>query len=121
MGSLQSCIHIYTSAEGLVAFVGFTAALVDDAFGAIVYKLKQEGVIDTAPSFTVHLEVDYHKPIPAGGMFCCTTQITSIEGRKSWAKAIVEVCVSDLARLQILTHVCTCISSVMSGLLRRSQ
>ena len=63
----------------------------DDAFGAIVYILKQEGVVPSGPSFTVHLEVDYHKPVPATSVICCTTEIRSTEGRKTWVKATVTV------------------------------
>ena len=63
----------------------------DDSFGAIVYILKREGVIAGGPAFTVNLNVNYHKPVPATSIVCCTTTVSSIEGRKIFGTATVEV------------------------------
>ena len=71
---------------------GLTAALVDETLGALVYILKREGVIGGGPSFTVRLEMDYKKPVPASTIMCCTAELVSAEGRKAWVKARVEVC-----------------------------
>ncbi|KAK9804588.1 hypothetical protein WJX73_003373 [Symbiochloris irregularis] len=68
---------------------GFTAALMDDAFGAIVYISKEKGHVDPGAAFTVHLEVDYKAPVPAGNVICCTTEISRIEGRKIFGAATV--------------------------------
>ncbi len=53
--------------------------------------LKREGVIGSGPSFTVHLEVDYKRPIPSESTVICTAGLTSIEGRKAWVHATVQV------------------------------
>lgn len=63
----------------------------DDAFGAIVYISKEKGHIDPGPAFTVHLEVDYKSPVPAGNVICCITEISRIEGRKIFGSATVAV------------------------------
>lgn len=63
----------------------------DDAFGAIVYISKEKGHVDPGPAFTVHLEVDYKNPVPAGNAICCTTEISRIEGRKIFGSATVQV------------------------------
>ena len=70
---------------------GFTAAIIDETFGGIVYILKREGVIASGPAYTVHLEVDYKSPVPASTVICCTTELIENEGRKTWVKATVEV------------------------------
>ena len=63
----------------------------DETFGGVVYILKREGVIASGPSYTVHLEVDYKKPVPASSIICCTATVTNNQGRKTWAEAAVEV------------------------------
>ena len=70
---------------------GLTSAIIDETLGGLNYIMKREGVIDSGPSFTVHLEVDYKKPIPSGSTLICTSSITSIEGRKAWVAATVQV------------------------------
>lgn len=70
---------------------GLTAALVDETLGALVYILKREGIIGDGPSFTVRLEMDYKKPVPASTIVCCTAELQSAEGRKAWVKARVQV------------------------------
>ena len=74
------------------ASAGLTAALVDETLGALVYILKREGIIGDGPSFTVRLEMDYKKPVPASTIVCCTAELQSAEGRKAWVKARVQVC-----------------------------
>ena len=62
-----------------------------ETLGGLNYVLKREGVIPSGPSFTVQLEVSYKKPVPAESTVICTASIESIEGRKAWAKATVQV------------------------------
>ena len=53
--------------------------------------MKREGIIESGPSFTVHLEVDYKKPIPSDTNLICTASVISVEGRKAWVNATVKV------------------------------
>ena len=86
-------------------FAGLTSAIIDETLGGLCYVLKREGVIGSGPSFTVHLEVDYKKPVPSMSTVICTTTLISQEGRKSWMKA--EVRVSPLPLSPFLNlHVC---------------
>ena len=39
----------------------------------------------------MHLEIDYKKPVPAASMLCLTAELTSVEGRKAWVTAKVQV------------------------------
>lgn len=71
--------------------IGLTSAIIDETLGGLNYIMKREGVIDSGPSFTVHLEVDYKKPIPSESTLICTASVTSIEGRKAWVAATVLV------------------------------
>lgn len=70
---------------------GLTSAIIDETLGGLNYVLKREGVIGSGPSFTVHLEVDYKKPVPSESTVICTAALTSIEGRKAWVAATVQV------------------------------
>lgn len=47
-----------------------------------MYSLKKNGKLGPGPAFTVHLEVDYKKPIPSGSEIICTARVESVEGRK---------------------------------------
>lgn len=69
---------------------GLTSAIIDETLGGLNYVLKREGVIGSGPSFTVHLEVDYKRPIPSESTVICTAGLTSIEGRKAWVHATVQ-------------------------------
>ncbi|KAK9834981.1 hypothetical protein WJX81_001794 [Elliptochloris bilobata] len=68
---------------------GMTAAIIDETLGGINYVLKRYGVVNHGPSFTVHLEVDYKAPLPAGGHVLCHASLESTEGRKAWVRAEV--------------------------------
>lgn len=70
---------------------GLTSAIIDETLGGLNYIMKREGVIDSGPSFTVHLEVDYKKPIPSESTVICTAKVSSVEGRKCWVSALVQV------------------------------
>lgn len=68
---------------------GFTSAVIDETTGGLVYSLKKNGKLGPGPAFTVHLEVDYKKPIPSGSEIICTARVESVEGRKAWISAEV--------------------------------
>ncbi len=50
---------------------GLTSAIIDENIGVLNYILKRDGVVPHGPSYTVHLEVDYRKPIAAGSPVLC--------------------------------------------------
>jgi acyl-coenzyme A thioesterase PaaI-like protein len=68
----------HQGAPGL-AHGGVIAAAVDEAMGFLIYLLA-------APAVTVHLEVDYRKPVPVGSLLELETHIEKIDGRKVFAK-----------------------------------
>jgi acyl-coenzyme A thioesterase PaaI-like protein len=68
---------------------GLTAALIDETLGGINYMLKKHKLLPSGPAFTVHLEVDYKKPVPAGSHVICTASLESNDGRKTWVTATV--------------------------------
>jgi len=67
----------HQGAPGL-AHGGVIAAAVDEAMGFLIYLLA-------APAVTVHLEVDYRKPVPVGSVLQLETHIDRIDGRKVYA------------------------------------
>jgi acyl-coenzyme A thioesterase PaaI-like protein len=67
----------HQGAPGL-AHGGVIAAAVDEAMGFLIYLLA-------APSVTVHLEVDYRKPVPVGSRLMLEGHVERTEGRKIWA------------------------------------
>jgi acyl-coenzyme A thioesterase PaaI-like protein len=67
----------HQGAPGL-AHGGVIAAAVDEAMGFLIYLLA-------APAVTVHLEVDYRKPVPVGSRLELETHIERIDGRKVYA------------------------------------
>ncbi|DBA95108.1 TPA: hypothetical protein ACH3X1_002620 [Trebouxia sp. C0004] len=69
---------------------GLTAAIVDETFGGLNYVMKKRGMLDPGPAFTVHMVMDWKKPIPAGSHIICTASLDSIEGRKTWVRATVK-------------------------------
>ena len=50
--------------------------------GGLVFSLKKNNKLGPGPAFTVRLEVDYKKPIPAESEIVCTAKVDSVEGRK---------------------------------------
>mmetsp|Transcript_34272 Transcript_34272/g.61174 ORF Transcript_34272/g.61174 Transcript_34272/m.61174 type:complete len:301 (-) Transcript_34272:148-1050(-) len=68
---------------------GLTAAIMDEAFGGLIFCMKRWKMLDPGPPFTVKLEVNYHKPLKASTMIVCSTELESAEGRKVWMKANV--------------------------------
>jgi hypothetical protein len=48
-----------------------TSAIIDETLGVLNYILKRDGVVPHGPSYTVHLEVDYKVPVPAGTTVVC--------------------------------------------------
>ena len=66
---------------------GFTAAVLDETTGGLVYELKKAGVLGPGPAFTARLEVDYKQPLPVSIPTLCTARVLSIEGRKCWTQA----------------------------------
>ena len=47
-----------------------------------MFSLKKNNKLGPGPAFTVRLEVDYKKPIPAESEIVCTAKVDSVEGRK---------------------------------------
>jgi acyl-coenzyme A thioesterase PaaI-like protein len=72
-GSFTVTEH-HQGAPGL-AHGGVIAAAVDEAMGFLIYLLA-------APAVTVHLEVDYRKPVPVGSTLELVTIIDKVDGRK---------------------------------------
>ena len=73
-----------------VAHGGLTAALVDEAMGHLFYALRLHGELPfRGPAFTAHLDVDYHRKIPAGRLLLVTAEVESVAGRKLRMKATV--------------------------------
>eukprot|EP00884_Botryococcus_braunii_P015233 jgi/Botrbrau1/2393/Bobra.0395s0025.1 len=68
---------------------GLTSAIIDENIGVLNYILKRDRIVPHGPSFTVHLEVDYRKPIPAGSHVLCISELEKAEGRKCWVKASI--------------------------------
>ena len=67
----------HQGAPGL-AHGGVIAAAVDEAMGFLIYLLA-------APAVTVHLEVNYRKPVPVGSLLELETHVEKIDGRKVFA------------------------------------
>ncbi|TMK18415.1 MAG: PaaI family thioesterase [Actinobacteria bacterium] len=76
VGSFLVTEH-HQGAPGL-AHGGVIAAAVDEAMGFLIYLLA-------APAVTVHLEVDYRKPVPVGSVLELETHVEKIDGRKVYA------------------------------------
>eukprot|EP00873_Tetraselmis_striata_P045137 jgi/Tetstr1/465401/TSEL_010085.t1 len=68
---------------------GLTAAIMDEAFGGLIFCMKRWKMLGPGPPFTVKLEVNYHKPLKANTMVVCSTALESEEGRKVWMTANV--------------------------------
>jgi acyl-coenzyme A thioesterase PaaI-like protein len=73
----------HQGAPGL-AHGGVIAAAVDEVMGFLIYLIA-------APAVTVHLEVDYRKPVPVGSILELETHIDRIEGRKVFSKLTARV------------------------------
>ena len=73
----------HQGAPGL-AHGGVLAAAVDEAMGFLIYLLA-------APAVTVHLEVDYRKPVPVGSILELETHVERIDGRKVFAVLTAKV------------------------------
>jgi len=67
----------HQGAPGL-AHGGVIAAAVDEVMGFLIYLIA-------APAVTVHLEVDYRKPVPVGSVLELETHIEKIDGRKVYS------------------------------------
>ncbi|KAK9816593.1 hypothetical protein WJX72_002389 [[Myrmecia] bisecta] len=80
---------------------GLTAAVIDETLGGLAYILKREGIMGAGPAFTVHLEVDYKKPVPADSNIICSSELEQLDGRKAWyeqhLRAASTVCERGLA------------------------
>lgn len=58
-----------------------------------MFSLKKNNMLGPGPAFTVRLEVDYKKPIPAGSNIICSAKVDSVEGRKvSCGRAVCREC-----------------------------
>ena len=66
---------------------GFSASLIDETTGGLVFELKKAGLLGEGPAFTARLEVDFRKPLPTDMVVICTAKVLSIEGRKIWVSA----------------------------------
>jgi hypothetical protein len=67
-------LHARFPIEGVLTrfhHVGLTSAVIDENLGVLNYILKRDHIVPHGPSFTVHLEVDYKKPISAGSTVVC--------------------------------------------------
>ena len=60
-----------------IAHGGVVAAVLDDLFGFLLYRLG-------FPMVTARLEVDYRRPIALGVEYAAAARIDSREGRKVW-------------------------------------
>jgi acyl-coenzyme A thioesterase PaaI-like protein len=65
---------------------GFSAALIDETAGGLIFKLKQAGKLGPGPAYTARLEVDYKLPLQTQTVVVCTARVVSIEGRKVWVE-----------------------------------
>uniref|UniRef100_A0A061RV78 Thioesterase superfamily member 4 n=1 Tax=Tetraselmis sp. GSL018 TaxID=582737 RepID=A0A061RV78_9CHLO len=68
---------------------GITAAIMDEAFGGLIFCLKKKKVLGPGPPFTVKLEVEYKKPIRVNRNIVCSTEILDVDGRKVWVGATI--------------------------------
>lgn len=66
---------------------GFSAAVLDETTGGLVFEGKKDGRLGPGRAFTARLEVDYRKPLPTNVEIICTARIASVEGRKIWTEA----------------------------------
>lgn len=67
---------------------GLTACMFDEAFGGLLFSLKQDKVLRFwGPAYTVQLEVAYKSRVAAGSTVLLTSEIESMEGRKIWMTA----------------------------------
>lgn len=103
----QSFVSKQSFKAHAVLHAGLTSAIIDETLGGLNYIMKREGVIDSGPSFTVHLEVDYKKPIPSESTVICTANITSLEGRKTWVTASVMVSPFYVQRITLIIAACS--------------
>jgi len=75
-GSFEVTEH-HQGAPGL-AHGGVIAAAVDEVMGFLIYLLA-------APAVTVHLEVNFRKPVPVGSRLDLETHVDRIDGRKVYS------------------------------------
>mmetsp|Transcript_6221 Transcript_6221/g.13595 ORF Transcript_6221/g.13595 Transcript_6221/m.13595 type:complete len:288 (+) Transcript_6221:109-972(+) len=66
---------------------GFTATIIDETFGYLLYLAKLHNALDFDIVLTAQLDVSYKKPIPASSMVVCSAQVESVQGRKIWVNA----------------------------------
>lgn len=66
---------------------GFSAAVLDETTGGLVFEGKKDGSLGPGRAFTARLEVDYKQPMSTNIEIICTARIASVEGRKIWTEA----------------------------------
>ncbi|KAL6769943.1 hypothetical protein ACKKBG_A32975 [Auxenochlorella protothecoides x Auxenochlorella symbiontica] len=66
---------------------GFSAAVLDETTGGLVFEGKKDGSLGPGRAFTARLEVDYRKPMPVDTEIVCTARLLNTEGRKIWTEA----------------------------------
>lgn len=87
VGSLLAFYHLGTSLSGHTGLIhgGFLAVLLDECMGRACFGRLPEKI-----GVTVHLELDYKKPVKANTIVLVRNVTERVEGRKAWVKAIIE-------------------------------
>uniref|UniRef100_A0A7R9YRT3 Thioesterase domain-containing protein n=1 Tax=Chlamydomonas euryale TaxID=1486919 RepID=A0A7R9YRT3_9CHLO len=67
---------------------GLTASIFDETFGGLAVCMWKAGALGfRPPAYTVRLEVDYKRKVPAGTVVQCCTSVESVDKRKVWMSA----------------------------------
>eukprot|EP00238_Polyblepharides_amylifera_P013978 CAMPEP_0196574572 /NCGR_PEP_ID=MMETSP1081-20130531/4276_1 /TAXON_ID=36882 /ORGANISM="Pyramimonas amylifera, Strain CCMP720" /LENGTH=197 /DNA_ID=CAMNT_0041892651 /DNA_START=26 /DNA_END=619 /DNA_ORIENTATION=+ len=66
-----------------MAHGAFSVLCMDETLGTMHYNLLRPSM---GPGFTVNLQVDFCKPVPAGSTVYCMGEVESVEGRKAKLK-----------------------------------
>ena len=90
-GMTMSCVmevtEFHQGAPGL-AHGGIISTAMDEAMGVINHLLG-------APVVTVHLEVDFRKPVPVGSTLHITSRVAGVVGRKVYTEATARIGAPD--------------------------
>ncbi|KAI1614770.1 thioesterase family protein [Exophiala viscosa] len=85
-GSLIAAYHLGLELSGHVGLIhgGFLAVVLDECMGRACFARLPERI-----GVTVHMEIDYRKPVKADSMILVRAVTERVEGRKAWVKGTV--------------------------------
>ncbi|KIV87119.1 hypothetical protein PV11_02687 [Exophiala sideris] len=85
-GTLIAAYHLGMELSGHVGLIhgGFLAIVLDECMGRACFALLPEKI-----GVTVHMELDYRKPVKADSMVLVRAVTERVDGRKAWVKGTV--------------------------------